>query len=160
MRNNDDHDGNKKSLFTFGRRALLKLIGGASIGLPLSAYLGHVPWGGVRPAQAHIEPRTRGSYWHDGYFVQDTIDASDLDQGIIHAQVDGEWQDYVNRPLSDDFIDWNLGARLGVLRSMMGGGSMCLDGPHSGCLATYGANRGDSRFTLNAAFKGFGRFPV
>jgi hypothetical protein len=159
MSTKDTNTGTKNKL-TLGRRSLLKIAGATTLALPLSAYLGRAPWRGPRPARAEAGPRTRESYWRDGYFVHENVDTSRLDEGIIRARVDGEWQEYVNRHLSDDFIDWNLGARLEILRNMMGGGTMCLDGPHSGCLATYGANRGDSRFSLNAAFKGFGMYPV
>ena len=145
-------------LLKVGRRALLKVAGAASVGLPLAAFLGRAPWRGPRVARAQESPRTRESYWQDGYFVHENVDASQFEQGIIRARVDGEWRDFYNRTLGDDFVDWNIGARITILRDPMAG-MACLDGPHSGCLATYGANRGDSAFTLNAAFKGFGLYP-
>jgi hypothetical protein len=141
---------------SIGRRALLKIAGAAGVGLPLAAYLGDgAPWRGIRAAQAETG-RSRETYWRpEGHFIQDTVDLSNADQDIIRARIDGEWREFYNRPLSQDFIDWNLQARIDLLS----GGMMCLDGPHSGCLATYGANRGDSVFSLNAAFKGFGFYP-
>jgi hypothetical protein len=144
-----------------GRRALLKIAGAASVGLPLAAYLGdRAPWRGIRAANAETGPRNRETYWQpEGHFVQSTVDVTDVDAGIVRARVDGEWREFVNRELSQDFIDWNFGSRLALLEDPMGMGQ-CLDGPHSGCLATYGANRGDSVFSLNAAFKGFGFYPT
>ncbi len=143
-----------------GRRALLKIAGAESLGIPLAAYFsGRAPWQGIRAARAQEAPRARESYWQeDGYCLQETVDLSDIDQNVIRARVDGEWREFLNRELSQDFIDWNFGRRLERIDgSMMDG---CLDGAHSGCLATYGANRGDSVFSLNAAFKGFGFFPL
>ncbi len=152
-RNNDD--GRTSS--SLGRRMLLKLAGAATVGLPLAAYLGRAPWKGAPSARADSgEPRSRESYWHGTHFVQETVDYSALDSGVIRARINGEWRDFMNRPLHQDFIDWNFGARLDMIN---GAGPMCLDGPHSGCLATYGANRGDSVFSLNNAFKGFGFYP-
>lgn len=156
--------GNKKNhteeqdrgILRIGRRALLKLMGATTVGLPLAAYLGRAPWKGVPSARAG-EPRNRENYWRDGYFVQENVDLTDFDRGLVRAKVDGEWRSFYSRPLSDDFIDWNFNARLDFINGMA---PMCLDGPHSGCLATYGANRGDSTFTLNAAYKGFGYYPL
>jgi hypothetical protein len=142
-----------------GRRTLLKMAGTAGVGLPLAVYLGDSSCQGIPTARAEVGTRERESYWHpDGYFVQETIDVSDIDRHIIRARIDGEWGEYYNRELPEEFIDWNFGRRLERLHGGMMDG--CLDGAHSGCLATYGANRGDSVFTLNAAFKGFGFFPL
>ena len=155
----DDQEASGKWT-SLGRRALLKLAGAASVGLPLAAYLGgRPPWRGISAAQAQENPRARENYWQpEGHFIQETVDISDLDQHIIRARVDGEWREYYNRELSQDFLDWNIGHRIQVLQDPMGEMD-CLAGSHSGCLATYGANRGDSVFTLNAAFKGFGFYP-
>ncbi len=153
------NDGSPDNWTSLGRRALLKVAGAATVGLPLAAYLGNgTPWRGVRAAQAHEGTRERENYWQpEGHCLQETVDISDIDRHIIRARVDDEWKEYYNRRLTEEFIDWNFGRRLDRLR----GGMMdsCLDGAHSGCLATYGANRGDSVFSLNAAFKGFGFFP-
>lgn len=103
--------------------------------------------GGLNPADLWNE---------DGYFVQQTVDASGFEQSIIKARIEGVWREYPNRRLSDGFMEWNLSARMSVITS----GMQCLDGPHSGALATYGGRgRGDSVFSLNNAFKGFGLCP-
>jgi hypothetical protein len=93
-----------------------------------------------------------------GYFVHENVDVSRWEQGEISAKINGVWSTFSNRKLSSGFIDWNFAARLDVILNPMG--TMCLDGPHSGALATYGLTRGDSRFSLNCAFKGFGFVPL
>jgi hypothetical protein len=153
MRHDDKTDG---SFARIGRRALLKLAGATTLGLPLAAYLGRAPWQGALPARAGGGSPARESYWRGDYCVHENVDASQFDNGIIRARLGGEWQNYYGRRLTQKFVDWNFGARLEYLTSM----PTCLDGPHSGCLATVGANRGDSVFSLNAAFKGFGFYPV
>jgi len=157
MSRNRDSKATSGTWTSLGRRALLKLAGAASVGLPLAAYLGgRAPWRGVRAARAQEGPRERETYWQpEGHFIQETVDLTNIDDQIIRARVDGEWKEFYNRELSQDYIDWSFGERI----SRLTGGMMCLDGAHSGCLATYGANRGDSVFTLNAAFKGFGFLP-
>lgn len=157
MGSQDIKQETKRSFTSLGRRALLKLAGAASVGLPLAAYLGgRPPWRGIQMARAQEGPRVRETYWQpEGHFIQDTVDVSDFDQNIVRARIDGEWREYYCRELSEDYLDWSFQGRV----SRLTGGMMGLDGPHSGCLATYGANRGDSVFTLNAAFKGFGFFP-
>jgi hypothetical protein len=155
-------DGTDKDLegpATIGRRGLLKLAATtAGVGLPLAAFLGRAPWRGPAPAKADEAPRVRESYWRGDYFVQENVDASRADEGVVRARLDGEWREFLIRELRDDFIDWNFEARIEMLSGSMT--AMCLSGPHSACLATYGANRGDSSFTLNAAYKGFGFFPT
>lgn len=130
---------------------------------------GNAGSGGAPPAEAGAEtgPVDAGEggvldpsdLWNDeGYFVQQTVDATGFEQGIIKARIDGSWREYPNRSVSDGFIEWNLSARLAVVNDPMG--MQCLDGPHSGALATYGGRgRGDSAFSLNNAFKGFGLCP-
>jgi hypothetical protein len=157
MSHDEETDGNDSTFARIGRRALLKLAGATTIGLPLTAYLGGAPWKGAPRAQAQGVSSTRGTFWHGDYCVHDNVDASQFDSGIVRARLSGEWRNFYGRRLPQKFVDWNFSARLGYLGGM---GPMCLDGPHSGCLATVGANRGDSDFTLNAAFKGFGFYPV
>ena len=157
----DEKTGGYGSTFArIGRRALLKLAGATTVGLPLAAYLGRAPWQGVPPAraQAQLGSPTRESYWRGDYCVHENVDASQFDSGIVRARLGGEWQSFYGRRLTQEFVDWNFAARMQYLTGGMG--PMCLDGPHSGCLATCGANRGDSVFSLNAAYKGFGFYPV
>jgi hypothetical protein len=159
MSTKSDETKGSSTIVDAGRRTLLAAAGAASVALPLAAYLGREPWRGPRSALAEPGPRTRQSYWRGNYFVHENVDATRFESaGIVRAYVDGEWREFVNRPLGDDFVDWNIGRRLEILADPMTQ-MQCLDGPHSGCLATYGANRGDSVFTLNAAFKGFGFYP-
>ena len=147
---------NDNDLVSTARRDVLRVAAATGLALPLAGYLGQTDLFGAKEAKADCGPRVREAYWRDGYFVQDNVDTSQVDSGIIKARIDGTWRDFSMRDLGDDFIDWNFGERISGLT---GGMSDCLAGPHSGCLASYGANRGDSAFTLNAAFKGFGFFP-
>jgi hypothetical protein len=140
-----------------GRRAFLKTCGALGVGVPL-ALVGGGNEGplGVREAKAGPPQGPREAYWNDvGYFVHANVDASRWEEGVVKARTDGEWKEYYIRQLDDGFVNWNLAAR----RDVLTGGMMCLDGPHSAALATYGANRGDSNFSINVAFKGFGFVP-
>jgi hypothetical protein len=145
---------NDDGLVSTARRDVLRVAAATGLALPLAGVLGDAGLFGAKEAKA--EPRVRETYWQGDYFVQNNVDISQVESGIIRARIDGVWRDFSMRDLGDDFIDWNFGARIDGLT---GGMSDCLAGPHSGCLASYGANRGDSAFTINAAFKGFGFFP-
>ena len=63
----------------------------------------------------------REKYWRDGgtYFVQDSVDISKVDQGVIRARVDGEWRDYVVREIDDMLFGFNIGMRRRMLGAMM-----------------------------------------
>lgn len=150
----------KAMVFSYARRTFLKA--GAAVGIGSGVALvfgggGKGSIGGVKKVEASPDQPPRGAYWREGgYFVHDNVDASRWKDGIIRAKTDGQWREYLIRNLDSGFVNWNLNARLDVLS----GGMMCLDGPHSAALATYGANRGDSNFTINNAFKGFGFIPT
>lgn len=143
-----------------GRRAFLKACGAVGLGVPMALVAGGDGKNPLRYREAEAVPLQppRESYWNDaGYFVHANVDASDWEQGVVKARTDGVWKEYYVRHLDDGFLNWNFGARINVLTDPMG--MMCLDGPHSAALATYGANRGDSNFSINVAFKGFGFVP-
>jgi hypothetical protein len=119
----------------------------------------------IKPSVGHAEEIPDDDplvypFWNDdGYFVQKTVDMTNFDSNqTLRAFVDGKWQTYNVRSLSDGFIDWNLSNRMSRLDDPMGTMSI-LSGPHNGAVATYGSGRGDSRFSLNNAFKGFGPLP-
>ncbi len=147
------------------RRGMLRT--GGVLSLPLLG--GVLPSRNARAADPKEEEgegccfaqRERESYWReDGkYFVQDTVDASAAKQGIIRARVDGRWQDFRVRRLNEDFIDWNFGKRLQMIGGMMSGELDMYNDIHNAAVATYGARRGDSRFSLNVAYKGTGWVP-
>ena len=111
---------------------------------------------------AGLDQNELTALWNaQGYFVHENVDVSRFEQGEISAKINGVWSTFPNRKLSSGFIDWNFAARLNVIQTSMDPTCpMCLDGPHSGALATYGLTRGDSRFSLNCAFKGFGFVPT
>ncbi len=142
----------------FCRRAFLKAFGALGIGVPAALFSGSSGRGFVayRKAEAGPPQPARENFWNEeGYFVHTNVDASRWEEGIVRAKTDGTWKEYYIRHLDQGFVRWNLQARKEVLSGSM----MCLDGPHSAALATYGANRGDSNFSLNNAFKGFGFVP-
>jgi len=149
------------------RRSFLTLGGlGGLLGWPLlsrvlpgSKALA-APSGGDTPACTDMNA-LRENFWMDGgaYFLQDNVDASQVGDGAIHARVDGQWQSYQIRELTKAFQDWNFGKREAMLNFMMTGKYDLYNDVHSAAIATYGANRGDSRFTLNVAYKGTGWIP-
>ncbi|MFO7674834.1 MAG: hypothetical protein R6X12_00745 [bacterium] len=99
-----------------------------------------------------------------GWFRHDAVDARRLEQGVIRAKVEGRWQDFALVTLPPDFLDWNFTHRLGQLagfRRMMAGEKFTpvLSGPHDGIVASHGAKRRDTRFTVNNAVKGIGWLP-
>ncbi|MEO0079454.1 MAG: hypothetical protein ABIK44_02095 [candidate division WOR-3 bacterium] len=121
------------------------------------------------------------NYWHDvkfipdpsdstgkrgrwaGWFHQDNVDVSRLGQGEIRARVEGRWQSFKVVELPVDFCQWNFGRRLkqlGSMVQMMERGEMPdLSGPHNGMVASHGARRKDSDFSINCAVKGMGWLP-
>lgn len=155
---NTNKEKNENKVAGFCRRAFLKTCGALGIGVPMALLSGgsDSAFTGYREANAGPPQLPRESYWNEaGFFVHSNVDASRWEEGIVRARTDGEWKDYYIRELDNGFVNWNLQARINVLT----GGMMCLNGPHSAALATYGANRGDSNFTINNAFKGFGFIP-
>jgi len=143
-----------------GRRAFLKVCGALGLGVPMALVAGGDGKNLLKYREAAAGPPQppRESYWNEaGYFVHSNVDASDWEQGVVRARTDGEWKEYHVRHLENGFLNWNFAARTDVLTDPMS--MMCLDGPHSAALATYGANRGDSNFSINVAFKGFGFVP-
>lgn len=103
--------------------------------------------------------------WSSGSFLQDCVDASGEADGLIRARVGGVWNDYTAVNLPDEFLDWNLEARIEVLDRILamvtgqGGSPPSLAGPHNAAMATLGARRNDSILTVNNAFKGMGLCP-
>ncbi len=105
---------------------------------------------------------TRESFWKEGgkYCVQKNVDVTKVDKGIIRARVDGEWHTFAIRELDDTFLNFNMGMRQRMMNYMAGQGKLGIyNDAHNAAIATYGGNRGDSRFTLNVAFKGMGWIP-
>ena len=110
------------------------------------------------------EPPKDGGYgsqlWEEeGYFVQKSIIADRLNEGIIHARVDGKWQEFALTELPEPLVDWSFKRRLETLAGIPKGEMPSLDGPHNGIVATYGYRREDSMFNTNNAIKGCGFLP-
>ncbi|MBN1592843.1 MAG: hypothetical protein JW941_06290 [Candidatus Coatesbacteria bacterium] len=101
------------------------------------------------------------NYWIGSkYFIQDTVETGDLPERIW-ARIGGSWHVYPSRQLPQEFVDWNLAARVEMLEAMAGGQmTMSYDGPHNAAVATVSRfGRGDSEFTINNAYKGMGMVP-
>ena len=153
----DADRGGKKDSGGMDRREFLARmgrLGGAALvsGLGVGAVAGEMEQGDME-------------YWSDGIFRQDNVDASQEAQGLVRARLDQGWEDLRTVELPDQFMDWNVSARLEVLDSieemMSGGGGNgpSLAGPHNAAMATRGGNRRDSTLTINNAFKGMGLCP-
>ncbi|MFO7637986.1 MAG: hypothetical protein R6X14_01580 [bacterium] len=100
-----------------------------------------------------------------GWFSHEAVDTRRLAEGLVRAKVEGEWQEYPLVTLPEDYLAWNFASRLRQLeeyREMLTGGmrrAPTLSGPHSGMVATHGARRRDTHFTINNAVKGIGWLP-
>jgi len=144
------------------RRELLKISGATA-----AAAAGVTSLPGIARADESdgaAQPTTasnRDSVWRqDGrYFVQDTVDTTDLAQGVIRARVDGVWRGFRVRELNDDFLDWNMIKRIEMMDNMMGGNFDIYNDAHNAAVGTYGALRGDSALSINVAYKGMGWVP-
>ncbi len=133
------------------RRTFLKLSG---LTIPLAAFFGRVP-----QAIAGWWERSQTELWPNGVFVQDNVDMSRIEEGIIRARINGAWDDYSLIELDDAFMEWNLTSRLDYLESISKGRMPGLAGPHAAAVATSGGGRRDTRFLLNNAVKGMGFAP-
>ncbi len=136
---------------SFPRRAFLKIAG---LTVPLAAVLSKIP-------EALAGPWERGNanYWRDGFFVQENVGTGKIDQGIIHACIDGRWENFPLVELDEAFMEWNLTSRLEYLQTIAEGNMPSLAGPHAAAVATCSGGRRDTRFTLNNAIKGVGLAP-
>ncbi len=139
------------------RREFLEKAGKASGALLLSSIAGKALAGEMEQGTMEL--------WHNGSFLQDCVDVANEAQGVIRAKVDGVWGNYNTAELPEEFLEWNLTARMEVLDNILGmmtgqGGSPpSLAGPHNAAMATRGARRNDSILTINNAFKGMGLCP-
>ena len=139
------------------RREFLEKAGKAGGALLLSSIAGKAVAGEMEQSSAEL--------WSNGLFLQDCVDVSGEAQGMVRARVDGVWGDYSTSDLPDEFLEWNLSARIDVLDNIMGmmtgqgGESPSLAGPHNAAMATRGSRRNDSILSINNAFKGMGLCP-
>jgi hypothetical protein len=101
----------------------------------------------------------KSNFWQGNYFHQFNVDTSKVKDGIIRAKIRGKWEKYQLREVNDSYLDWNMKDRLSNLSIMRGGKMPDWSGAHNAAVATYGKNRGDSRFSLNNAIKGTGLYP-
>jgi len=139
------------------RREFLEKAGKAGGALLLSSIAGNAVAGEMEQSTVEL--------WSDDSFLQDCVDVSGEARGIVRARVDGVWGDYTTTNLPDEFLEWNLSARIDVLDSIMammtgqGGEPPSLAGPHNAAMATRGSRRNDSVLSINNAFKGMGLCP-
>jgi len=121
-------------------------------------------WKDVKFIPDTTDPTGKKGRW-TGWFDQDVVDAANTEKGIIRARVDGQWQDFELVTLPDDFLKWNFDTRIKQLaeyRELRSAKVMrmpTLSGPHNGIVATHGAKRRDTHFTVNNAVKGMGWLP-
>ncbi len=112
-----------------------------------------------------LEGVVMDTFWNEGSFRQDCVDASGEQTGFVRARVNGEWRDFSVSALPQGFVDWNLSARLEMLSGLgdlmagRGGTPPSLAGPHNAAMATLGYRRADSILEINNAFKGMGLCP-
>jgi hypothetical protein len=158
-----EHDG-------ISRRTLLKAGGAATLATTLLAggasaqdgSAGPDPYGTDFDALKSLGA-TRESYWKNNgeYFVQENVDTSQISKNLIRARIDGEWHDFVIRKVDDAFYTFNTNMRKRMMDVMTGSQQFTIyNDAHNAAVGTYGSNRGDSRFTVNVAFKGMGWVPV
>jgi hypothetical protein len=139
------------------RREFLEKAGKAGGALLLSSIAGKAVAGEMEQSSVEL--------WSNGSFLQDCVDVSGEAQGMVRARVDGVWGDYSTSDLPDEFLEWNLSARIDVLDNIMGmmtgqgGEPPSLAGPHNAAMATRGFRRNDSILSINNAFKGMGLCP-
>ena len=113
-------------------------------------------------AESTEPPPRPGDWWEEGRYVDHrAVNSSRQSEGIIRAFVDGRWTDYKTVSLPRRFVDWNLQKRIEGLDKLarVGFDHEDLDGPHNGCVATYGGWKRDSVTSLNTAYKGMGFVP-
>jgi hypothetical protein len=139
------------------RREFLEKAGKAGGAILLSSIAGKAVAGEMEQSSVEL--------WSDGVFSQDCVDVSSEAQGVVRARVDGEWKNYNTVELPEEFLEWNLSARIDVLDTVMammtgqGGAPPSLAGPHNAAMATRGCRRNDSVLSINNAFKGMGLCP-
>lgn len=119
----------------------------------------------IRPSSSSAEGET-DEYWNEeGYFHQETVDTKKLNQNIIKARIEGEWQEYNVVNVEQTFIDWNFTERINRIDKMIGGTMPAFGGAHNPSVASYGGVLPDpdawnrSQFSLNNAIKGMGLTP-
>jgi hypothetical protein len=168
QQNPQDPDARRSSGPGISRRSLLKAGGAATLAGTLLASQAAVGSNGdegtdgsdfdsIRDMGAHRE-----DYWDASgtFFTQKNVDTSQIDQNLIRARIDGQWHDFVIRELDDAFFNFNIGMRTRMLEVMTGTQEFTIyNDAHNAAVGTYGSNRGDSRFTVNVAFKGMGWVP-
>lgn len=102
----------------------------------------------------------RKNYWKGSegseYFVNRTVNTTQIDSGYIQARVDGWWRRFQLRDSDEDFWNWNFDERLQRLEiqqdpEWLANPTAIAGGPAQPWLATYGnrRGRGDSAFHLN-----------
>ena len=113
-------------------------------------------------AESEDKPPVPSDWWEEGRYVDHrAVNSSKQSKGIIRARVDGRWTDFKIASLPDRFVDWSFQKRIDGLEKLARRGfdPEDLDGPHNGCVATYGGWRRDSAISLNTAYKGMGFVP-
>ena len=96
------------------RRSFLKALGFAT---PIILFFGKIPkllWAGKWE-------HSKKKFWANKKFIQNTVDMSEYNKGIIKARIDDNWQEYKIRKASDAFVKWNVEKRLKFLEDIKKG---------------------------------------
>ncbi len=118
--------------------------------------------GGSGRAAATDRPPAPSDWWEEGRYVDHrAVNSSRHTEGIVRAFVDGRWADFSVVSLPQRFMAWNLSKRLEGLDKLarVGFDPEDLDGPHNGCVATFGGWKRGSITSLNTAYMGLGFVP-
>ncbi len=119
------------------------------------------------PADALSVDRLAPERWWQGperarWFRHDAVDASRVEEWLIRARIEGRWQELETAALPEVFVQWSMRLRLERLQDIRRGifDPRELDGPHNGCVATWGGPGRDHPLSLNTAYKGLGFLPT
>ncbi|MBN2541245.1 hypothetical protein JXI42_00105 [bacterium] len=102
---------------------------------------------------------SESDFWENGVFRQTCVDMSKYSDGIIKAEVEGEWQEFEIHEFPKAFLNWNFERRLEMLDNIKNHQPPSLSGPHNGAVASHGTVRKDSKYSINNAVKGMGFVP-
>ncbi len=136
-------------ILIMNRREFLKVVGIGGLFTLLSGKISKL-FAGV------WEHKEGKNYWSKGYFIQNNVK---VEKEKIKAKINGKWKIFSPKELPEEFLKWNFEKRIKDIEGIKKGKFPSLAGPHNAAVATYGAGRNDTQFTLNNAIKGTGFVP-
>lgn len=125
----------------------------------------------IIPSIAKAKKGGNQDYWNEeGYFHQDNVDISEIDQGIIRVKVLNwpgyGWREYNVVSAEAGFVNWDFKERIARIDKMLAGSMPAFGGAHNPFVASHGLIPPDpdawnrSQFSLNNAVKGMGLAPT